>query len=189
MILKNGLRNYFDVDICYIESLDSIDAIFWSERMVAFRMPDIVIYHLGINDCAPRLFKKNSKSILLNDHFRYITKDLFLRIFSRYRSVITKWIKKTYVTEGEYRKNFFKMISRVKMFNKNCIFFGIGIAYGNKSYLQKSPDLNNNVKQYNLILKEIFGENFIDINLLMDEDKLHISDGIHLTREGHYELA
>ena len=80
MILKNGLRNYFDVDICYIESLDSIDAIFWSERMVAFRMPDIVIYHLGINDCAPRLFKKNSKSILLNDHFRYITKDLFLRM-------------------------------------------------------------------------------------------------------------
>src|ERR1700690_3419521 len=76
------LRQHFsqdEVEIVYVESLDSEEAIFWNERMVCFRRPDLVVYHFGINDCAPRIFQKNSRSFLFYPWFRRATKDIFVR--------------------------------------------------------------------------------------------------------------
>lgn len=188
-ILKDKLGSDFDVELCYIESLDTRDAVFYSERMVAFREPDIVIYQLGINDCVPRIFKKSSSSIILKKTFRIITKDVFLKTVSKYRGIITRLIPKTYVTETEFENNFKKMIAKVEEFNPTCIFFCIAIAEVNKDFLKKSPNANHNVGKYNTVLRKIFKDHFIDINSILCVEQLHIADGIHLTRVAHKKLA
>ncbi len=175
-----------DVELLYIESLDSEDAIHWSQRMVAFREPDLVIFHLGINDCVPRLFKKRGNNIILNTFFRKITFDFFLRLFSYFRYTITKLRPLVYVTPDDFYQNFQTMMNEIKRYNKNVKFICIGIA---KSDLQnsKSFSYNTNIEKYNAILLEIFQENYIDINNIVKRHGL-ISDNIHLTKESHHEL-
>jgi len=184
--IKNYFKDTHDVDIIYIDSLDTDDAIYWSQRMVAFRRPDIVVYHLGINDCVPRLFKKKSKSIILNPFFRKVTFDFFLKALSYLRYPITKYIKIVYVKEQKFKKNIVNMINEVRKYNSNCLFLNIGIMKSSKNN-KKSYGYNQNIDDYNNILKSIFKENYIDINEVIQDTGL-ISDGVHLSNESHDKL-
>ena len=103
-ILKEHFKGIHDVNLSYVGELDSEKGIGWSQKAVAFHEPDIVIYHIGINDCAPRLFKKNSKSIIHNPLFKKITSDFFLKILSKYRYIITKYRHIVYVKEEDFEK-------------------------------------------------------------------------------------
>lgn len=186
------LKQYFkndEVEICYIESLDSDDALFWSQRMVAFRKPDIVIFHLGINDCAPRMFKKGSKSILLNPFFKKITRDLLMKLIHKYRYVMTKYLKKTYTTQRQFKQNFIDLQNEVKKYNPKALFFAISICYVPKFLSERSYGYNTNISQYNKILEELFADKYIEINALLNPEEIHIADGIHLTTEAHTLLA
>lgn len=184
------LKNYFggehEIELLYIESLDTDDAIFWSQRMVAFRKPDLVIYHLGINDCAPRLFKKEGKSIIFNSIFRKIKFDFFLKSVSFFRHFLTKLIRISYVSESDFLINFETMINENKKYNSNVKFIAIGIA---KSELhdKRSFGYNNNVDRYNKILEEVFGDSYINIEPIVEEFAL-ISDGVHLSKSAHAKL-
>ena len=184
------IKKYFEdkneVELIYIESLDSIDAIHWSKRMVAFRCPDLVIFHLGINDCVPRLFKKNSKSIILNSFFRQFTFNFIFKTMVYFRYLITRLRPLVYVQEKEFSENFLIMIDEIKKYNNRCQFMCISIA---KSDLndKKSFNYNQNVDNYNQILKSIFLKNYIEINTIMSNKGL-ISDNVHLSKESHKEL-
>lgn len=189
------LKKYFkddEVEIIYIESLDSRDAIHWSERMIAFKRPDLVVIHLGINDCSPRIFSKNSRSIVFNSFFRKLTNDIILKFIGKFRKQIIKYIvrNKVYVGSIEFEQNILKICSDIKLYNSKCNFIGIGIAYRRAFLENRSPGGACNIDIYNRIIKKIFGKNYIDINRILGlnpENNL-ISDGIHLTRESHKAL-
>ena len=104
--LEQLLGAEYDVEICYVESLDTDDGIFWAERMVAFREPDIVVFQIGINDCAPRIFSKKSSCIILKPWFRKLTHDFFLRVIGFFRPHITRCMKKVYVHVNKYKTNY-----------------------------------------------------------------------------------
>ena len=184
------LKEYFkckhDIELLYIESLDTEDAVHWSQRMVAFREPDLVIFHLGINDCVPRLFKKGNKSIIFNTFFRKITFDFFLKLFSYFRYKITKLRPIVYVKKDDFYKNFQKIIFEIKKYSKDVQFISIGIS---KSDIlnKKSFSYNKNVEEYNKILKQIFEEGYVEINNITEKYGF-ISDNLHLTKESHSAL-
>lgn len=186
--LEQLLGAEYDVEICYVESLDTDDGIFWAERMVAFREPDIVVFQIGINDCAPRIFSKKSSCIILKPWFRKLTHDFFLRVIGFFRPHITRCMKKVYVHVNKYKTNYEKMMVDIRKYSPHCMFYCISIAKGDNYYVSKSPDINKNISEYNLVLKKLFLENYIDVNALK-VDKLHISDGVHLTKEAHTKLA
>lgn len=184
------LKRHFsndDVEIIYIGSLDTEEAIVWSRESVAYREPDFVIYHMGINDCAPRIFEKKSNSILFNPIFRKITLNLFMIIIHYFRYHITKYKKKVYVNEDNFSSNFKEMIREVKKYNSEAKFIAISIANSNR-LASRSYDINNNINEYNKILSKIFLEGFIDVNKLPIKNIL-ISDGVHLSKVAHQLLA
>jgi len=189
------VREYFSkvlVELLYVESLDSDDAIFWNKRMVAFKRPDIVVYHLGINDCVPRLFKKNSKSVLLRPFFQKITKNISLRLISKFRRHIIRALPlKVYVEKDRFQKNLIKMINDVKEFSPECTFLCLSIAGQTKFMENKNPGVTANTKEYNKVLKAIFKENYIDIDDLIKRapEKYLISDGIHFNKDTHNKIA
>lgn len=183
------LKEYFskdEVELLYVESLDTQDAIHWSQRLVAFREPDLVIYHLGINDCAPRLFKKGSRNIVFHPLFRKVTFDSFLKLFAYFRYFITKVRPIVYVDKDNFHQNIKDMIAEVKKYSSGVQFIGIGIAKSDTQN-KKSFGYNQNIIEYNEILSTIFKENYIEINTVIDKHGL-VSDNIHLTKESHQGL-
>jgi len=188
-LLKNYVQGRHEVDLCYVESLDSEDAIFWGQRMVAFREPDLVIFHFGINDAAPRLFKKNSKSIILNRWFRKLTRDIFMKVLNKYRYFFTRLFPKTYISLSDFRKNIQEIVKEITKYSPNITFYAVSISRVPELLETRSWQYNQNIDNYNGILRELFGTNFIDINQLVKPEKLLISDGIHLTAFAHRQLA
>lgn len=84
-----------DVSVCFVGGLDTESALEgWNERYVAYKRPDIVIYHLGINDCVQRVFRKNSRSIHLKPWFRKLTRNFGIRLVNRYRRFFIRLVGK-----------------------------------------------------------------------------------------------
>lgn len=186
VLLRQKIAPEHEVDIVQIESLDTIDAVVSVNPLVSFKNPDIVIFHIGLNDCAPRIFKKGSflaKMIYDNKFFNKLTKNILPRIIYRYRYQITKVIHKHYVPLKIYGDNMSEMINRIRILNPNTKFYTISIL-PSELLAKKSYGVIQNIMEYNQKLKEIFKENYIDINKI-DLDKKTINDGIHMTKKMH----
>jgi lysophospholipase L1-like esterase len=187
-LLREKLGDEWIVDICYVESLDSIDAKFWAERMVAFRRPDIAILHLGINDCAPRVFKKNARPIIYSEFFKKITFNFFAKLVNRFRYHLTKFNKLVYVSSEDYIANLESIKESILKYSPDCKITFVGIADTSDANDKRSYNYRKNIALYNKVLKEFYVDNYIDVNTI-PQDKLIISDGIHLTKYAHQELA
>ncbi len=183
-LLKESYSETINVELIYIESLDSRDAIFWGERMVAFREPDVVFFHFGINDCAPRLFRKNSRSILLNKNFMKFTNNLFLKFASYFRYQITRYRKLVYIPVNDFIKNIETIETSVLLYSPNCEFYFLGII-GSLALNKKSYNYNKNIAVYNASLKNKYSKKFIDVENLVGNDKGLIEDNVHLNKGAH----
>lgn len=186
-MLRKKLQGIHDIDLVYIESLDSEDAIFWGERMVAYREPDVVIFHLGINDCVPRLFKKSSRSIVLNDVFRKVTGDIFLKVMSKFRFYFTKLRPLVHVGLDDFISNINTIEEGISRWSPGCEFYFVGIA-GSKAMEVKSYNYNANIARYNKALAEKYREKFIDADSMAGNGDLLISDHVHFNKQMHFEL-
>lgn len=187
-IVREKLRGIADVEISYVESLDTNDAVHWSQRMVAFRRPDIVVYHLGINDCSPRIFRKNSHSLLLRPWFRKATADVGVRALSRMRPWLTRVRPLVYTTPEVFESNLAAMVGEAREYNPEVYTVGVSIALAGPAVAERSFGIQENIARYNGILARAF-DAFVDVNELVPSDRLHISDGVHLTHDAHQALA
>lgn len=178
-----------EVEIANVSSLDSIEALHWSQHMVAYRRPDFVIFHFGINDCAPRLFKKGGRALTLQPWFRKLTKDFFLRKMSRYRRHITRLRPITFTKPDEFERNFRQIIEEVRAYSPHVQFLAISIALAPEWLNRRSTGINANVCRYNAVIERIFGENYVEINDFTGGESGMLSDGIHLTAGTHARLA
>lgn len=185
--LKEYFKNQHEIELIYVDSLDTDDAIYWSQRMVAFRKPDLVIFHMGLNDCVPRLFKKNSRSIVLNKIFKKITFNVFFLGMSYFRKQITFFRRIVYVPEKRFLKNLEDIKLEILKYNATCKFIVLTIAKSDK-HNQRSYNYNKNIDRYNQIFFKVFGkESYIEMNEILKQDDF-ISDNIHLKVSAHLKL-
>ena len=184
--LRRKLRCRAEVEICYFISLDTDVALRKAECQIGFRRPDIVILHLGINDCAPRVFKRGSRFIIFRPWFPPLGRHLVLGFVHRYRGFLTRYVfrGRVYVPESRFRDNLLGIMDKVYPYSPHCQFFALSIAQTRTEVDQRSYGFNTNVARYNAILREVFGGNYVDLNTLLggDPETCLISDGIHLTR-------
>lgn len=178
-----------EANVLYIETSDSQDALLWTLEKAHTHEVDVVITHIGINDAVPRIFNKNSGSMLLHPWFRRITRDLFIRILHRNRFLVTKLIPKTYTTQLKFRNNLNEMLAEFKKYNPQVSHFGISICLAGDGLAKRSYNINKNIDQFNRVLEEVFKENYIEMNGLVPVGRLLINDDIHLTKEAHTQLA
>lgn len=186
------LKRHFsrhEVDVVYIDSLDSDDAVYWNERMVCFRRPDFVLYHFGLVDCVPRIFRKGTRSIVFSPWFKAITRNLLLRVIHKYRRylILTLCRNKVYVPLPRFRQNVAKMISQLKEYAPSVQFLALGISSKPSWYDRRSPGINRNIERYNAVLREQFGSSFVDVDraIGLPPESMLISDGVHFRKETH----
>ena len=152
---------------------------------VLFLNPDVVIIHLGIVDCAPRLFTRR-ETRLLNLVPISVSK-IIINLFSKHRYKITKMRKISYVNAVNYRVNLSKIIKEIQSENRKIIL--IKILDTNSSNLQRSFGFQENIEKYNMIIDDIaiaFDLDILDPNLCNNG---LLPDGIHINKKMHDYIA
>ena len=152
------LPNLYEYSSYYHETLD----------------PFLVIIQCGIVDCAPRALTLTESQILkriplFNRPLLYLVK--------KYSKNLRKYRKISYTSLDEF-KTYIEMFE--KIFSK---IIWIGIMPPPKSYIEKVPNIEINVNQFNKLIKQkdyINSDKYDETNLM--------KDGHHLTKKGHMAL-
>jgi lysophospholipase L1-like esterase len=147
--------------------------------------PDYMAIHLGIVDCAPRLFSRFQNAVigmLPNVISKYI-----IKITSNYRYLLTKIFPKVYVSKDQYKMNLEKFIELSRELNIIPIF--IEILQTSKLNKEKSFSFEKNINDYNNILYEIIDRNNIHLIKYDNSKNYLLNDGIHITKEANIYIA
>jgi lysophospholipase L1-like esterase len=191
--LRQKLAGLCEVEICYFISLDSEEAVSLAKYQIAFRRPDLVIFHLGVNDCAPRVFKKGNRNIVFRPWFPKQMRRLVLGFVRRYRRFLTRYVfrNRVYVPLDRFRQNLLKLQEIIHAHSPHCLFLALSIVPTLPSLSHRSYGFNANVARYNVVLREIFGENYVDLDGLLGgtPEAYLLSDGIHLQKQSHIQVA
>jgi hypothetical protein len=147
--------------------------------------PDYVVVHLGIVDCAPRLFSKSNRRILglLPD----LVVNKIITIFSKHRSTITKIRKITFVNIDLFEVCLRLMLVRIRKNNPNTNIFLLKILQTNRKNIKRSYNFDINIQKYNDVIEKVSCEfrssmKVIDPNFYYEgllKDGIHINRGMH----------
>jgi acyl-CoA thioesterase-1 len=164
----------------------------WNEQ-VELRKPDVVIVHVGIVDCAPRVFLRREASFVANIRFGWL-RDRIFKFSHDHRKGIVKFRRKVYVPLPRFERLVKTVVQKARETNVKSLVF-INIICPPDSVEERSPGFQRNVMEYNRVLQEQTKHAFvtlIDLNGMVKDgggsEKLTV-DGIHLNEQGHILLA
>ena len=151
--------------------------------------PDIVIIHLGIVDCAPRLFLEDEQ-IFLQSLPKFLRVRL-IKFLSNRRYYFTRKFKKVYVNTRDFENYYQKILNNIREIH--AIPLIINISKPNQNLINRSYLFLENVIAYNKILLKLARKNqckIIDVYSIIENQPNHqLSDGIHLSKSGNKKLA
>jgi lysophospholipase L1-like esterase len=164
----------------------------WYE-LVDLRRPEIVVIHVGIVDCAPRVFLRRERQFVENLKPAFL-RDSILRNAHRHRRRIVNFRKKVYVTADRFNELVGQVVARAKQSKLKSLVM-VNIIKPPAEMDARSPGFISNVGIYNEILKThatASGVHLIDMDQMITTaggvEKLTV-DGIHINEIGHELLA
>lgn len=173
---KHRRANDSDLQSEFLNIQDDID----------YMKADILVIHLGIVDCAPRLFSRAEQKRL--QYLKIISKYI-IAFMSKRRFFFTKLFPKVYVDRGSYEKNIRTLILSGKKNAKRVIV--VNIADTSVENKKKSYGFEENIKQYNEVLSKLVEENEVELLEMfkITDESMLLEDGIHLSVKGNHLLA
>lgn len=138
--------------------------------------PDAVILQSGIVDCAPRPFTQ------FEEHF--FTLNFFTKGCKAILKRLTKsWLRTLRKVAWTKPKKFRFFCEQFKKAYPGTPILAIGILPPRPEYENLAKGISKRIDEYNSILKDVFGENYIDTSGMPDDGIM--SDHHHLTSVGH----
>jgi len=164
----------------------------WYE-LVDLRRAEVVVVHVGIVDCAPRVFLRRERQFVENLRPAFL-REAILSNVHRHRRAIVNLRKKVYVPADRFNALVGQVVARAKASKLRSLVF-VNIITPPVEMDERSPGFIKNAGIYNHILAthaEANGVHLIDIDRMIKEaggaDQLTV-DGIHLNDAGHEMLA
>jgi lysophospholipase L1-like esterase len=164
----------------------------WPE-LVELKSAEVVIVHVGIVDCAPRVFMRLEHELLKHLRPRAL-RDAILHFVHKHRRAIVRMRRRVYVPAERFRQCVLDVIELARASSVQSLVF-VNILSPPDDLEARSPGFQQNVSAYNQILDEcVRGErlSLIDLDGLMREaggsQKMTV-DGIHINEEGQAILA
>jgi lysophospholipase L1-like esterase len=192
--LRRSIRNDIPIIIERGMRLRTIEDVLqdWFE-MVELRSPDVILIHVGIVDCAPRIFLRRERRFV--ERLRpAVLRQSILNFVHKHRSTIIRRRPRVYVPPERFRDLVTQVMDKAERCRLRSLVF-VTILMPPESLERRSPGFMGNVRIYNQILQELAAERgarLIDINAVIGPlggtDKLTV-DGIHLNEAGHALLA
>ena len=159
----------------------------WNE-LVELRKPQMVVVHVGIVDCAPRVFLRREASFVANIRVAWL-RDRIFKFTHDNRRKIVQFRRKVYVPLPRFERLVQQVVEKARATEVKSLVF-INIIRPPDAVEERSPGFQRNVIAYNQVLEEQTKHDFvslIDLNRLVN-DALTV-DGIHLNERGHILLA
>ena len=163
------------------------------EELVVLRKPQLVIVHVGIVDCAPRVFLRREASFVANIRFAPL-RDRIFKFTHDHRRKIVEFRRKVYVPLPRFERLVEQVVEKARDLGVKSLVF-INIIRPPDSVEARSPGFQSNVIAYNQVLQRQTNESFvslIDLNRIVLEQggpEAMMVDGIHLNERGHKLLA
>ena len=153
---------------------------------VLFLNSKYVILHLGICDCAPRLFSKRFGKYFVDKIRPKFLRGAFIRFFSDNRYAFTK----LYLIQDVNAVNFSVYLDYILNFilESGSVPIVIDIAQTSEKNNSRSYLFNTHISNYNKIIHEKckkYDAFIVNLNSESKKRNLLISDGIHLNIKGH----
>ena len=182
MVIERGMRRR---TIEYV--LDE-----WYE-LVDLRKPDMVVVHVGIVDCAPRVFLRRERQFVENLKPAFLRESI-LQTVHKHRRRIVNMRKKVYVPTDRFERLVAQVIERAKQSKLRSLVL-VNIITPTAEMDERSPGFIKNAGVYNDILKSHAkgpGVHLIDLDQMIKDaggvEQLTV-DGIHINETGHAMLA
>lgn len=164
----------------------------WFE-IVALREPEVVVVHVGIVDCAPRVFLRNERDFV--ERLRpFRLRSRILNFAHEHRRGIVAFRKKVYVSAERFAAGVDRVVELARETRVRALIL-VNIVSPPAEMENRSPGFLKNVETYNQILENAVKEPWIklvDLNQIINEhggSGTLTVDGIHLNHEGHKLLA
>jgi hypothetical protein len=152
---------------------------------VIYLKPDVLVIHLGIVDCAPRVFSRTEQRIL--SLLSAVIRKKIISFFSKRRYFFTKIRQISYVSPDLYLNSLEKFINQTRNIAKQIIF--IKIKKTNEYNEKRSYQFNKKIEQYNQIIDLLSSKYEITV---IDPNEFKnglLNDGIHINCQMHHYLA
>ncbi|HEV7860371.1 MAG TPA: SGNH/GDSL hydrolase family protein [Pyrinomonadaceae bacterium] len=164
----------------------------WFE-MVQLRGAEVVVVHIGIVDCAPRVLMPRERAFV--ERLRPARLRVrFLDFIHRHRRRIVQTRGRVYVPVLKFKAGVEEVVRRAREARVRSLVF-INIIEPPPEMEERSPGFRRNVEDYNRILRAQAAEqgvHLIDLDNLIREhggpEELTV-DGIHINHTGHKMLA
>jgi lysophospholipase L1-like esterase len=160
----------------------------WNEE-VELKKPDILIVHVGIVDCAPRVFLRREHSFVAGMRFHWL-RERILRFAHDHRRRIIETRKRVYVPLPRFERLVEEVVQKAKRDQIRLLLF-INIISPPDEVEARSPGFQRNVELYNQVLSKQTPHahvQLLDLNKILQSEggtaKLTV-DGIHLNETGH----
>ena len=164
----------------------------WFE-IVELRKPEVVVVHVGIVDCAPRVFLRKERDFVERLRPARLRAPI-LNFAHEHRRRIVQLRKKVYVSPERFEAGVDRVIELAGKCNLKSLVF-VNIISPPVEMEERSPGFLKNVETYNRLLEnkgQHSNVTVIDLNRLLSLNggtKALTVDGIHLSPEGHRLLA
>lgn len=146
---------------------------------------DYVVIHLGLVDCFPRVYAKDTKKVLF--YLPPQLRNIVTFFHRRYRYFFTRMFPKVEVEASDFEKNIIDLVKRVKDSGAKPII--IDIVHVSPQVALRNYGVYENIRKYNSALQRIsyyYDCEFIGLNSLTNKipENMH-TDGQHLSIVGH----
>lgn len=165
----------------------------WPER-VELIQPDIVVIHVGIVDCAPRVFLQMENKIISKLKPAFFQKLILDFVNKHRRSIIQLRPNRVYIPLDQFQAALKKIVKNSQRDQVKALVL-INIITPPDSLEYRSPGFQKSVEQYNHVLADQIDQPWIhllDINRVIQQnggpENLTI-EGIHINSLGHELLA
>ena len=164
-----------------------------SPSSLEYISPDFVIIHLGIVDCAPRLFRKRGAEASFMKRMPKVFLQGYIWFIKKIRK---KSNKRSYVCPERFRGNILNYLERCSKHSVRTLFVKIGSV--SDAYLENSPRFAASREKYNSYFDEMQGlyPDICDVIEPLPYDgvnaeKFLLEDGYHLNSLGadHFSKA
>ena len=181
MIIERGMR------------LRTVETVLtdWHEQVV-LRNADVVVVHVGVVDCAPRVFLRRENAFI-GKRPKWVREPILKFVHNHRRSIIQNR-PRVYVPLPRFRRHIEEVTEKAKQSQLLSLVY-VNIVEPPDSMEYRSPGFQSNVRAYNEVLSTQMSQpnvTLIDLNQLIasegGSEELTL-DGVHLRERGHEILA
>ena len=158
-----------------------------SNDALEYYNPDCVIIQLGIVDCAPRLFKRESITPKVINRLPSSLRSFFWRLIKKFK---TRSAKNSHVSLRDFKNNLKNYLDRCVHSQVSKVVI-IEIGKPGLEMIKKNPGISPSVARYNEVLQKLSCDyTFVNCVSPLNEsqDDWYVEDGYHLNEKGFHSV-